>query len=116
MTRSEIFKLAHSIKGEFLSFGAALKTAWYASKIKEGKEREFAYFKTDGTVRIARVGQYDPATIKGTSKGTRPINQIAYFDAEKGEWRSFLAQNLIAKSSYTMAFLKARYESTAVAV
>lgn len=91
-----LFKIAHSIKSSFNTFGQALKQAWKIIKLRmkmKFRNVAFSFKKVDGSIRNA-VGTLN---ISYESKGGKAINYgvINYFDTEVNGWRSFKAENLI---------------------
>lgn len=68
-------------------------------KLRSGQIVKFAYLKTDGSIRIA-FGTTNPNFVAdkvcgwGTSR--EEFATTAYFDLERGGWRSFRWENLIA--------------------
>lgn len=97
--KSQLFKIAHAIKGNFKSFSEALKHAWKVIRLKmqlKKGEVTFMFKKVDGTIRTA-LGTLNLITEKGEGNKSKAPNfgQIAYFDLQKGQYRSFKAENLI---------------------
>lgn len=97
--KSQLFKIAHAIKSNFNSFSAALKHAWKVIKLKsslKSGEVKFRFKKVDGSIREA-LGTLNLIVEKGEGNKTKTPNygQIAYFDLQKGQYRSFKAENLI---------------------
>lgn len=97
--KSQLFKIAHAIKGQFENFSSALKHAWKVIKLKmqlKSGEVKFQFKKVDGTIRTA-LGTLNLTVEKGEGNKTKAPNfgQIAYFDLQKGQYRSFKAENLI---------------------
>lgn len=101
ITRSQVFTLAHALKAT-MNFADALRTAWKVVKLKnklKAGATTFAFTKKDGSTRKA-VGTLNASIIpsdkapKGT--GSRNHKAIAYFDLEKGAWRSFSVASLAA--------------------
>lgn len=92
------------LRGAEATQSQALKYAWwfegFRTRLSEGKYR-FSYVKLDGHIREA-VGTLDMSLIpaehhpKGlTDSETKSYNAFAYYDLEKGEWRSFRLDNFI---------------------
>lgn len=97
--KSELFKIAHSIKQNYSSFGQALAMAWKVMKLKfqmKLGEVKFKFKKADGSIREA-LGTLKITFVKGENNKTKARNygQISYFDLQQGEYRSFKAENLI---------------------
>lgn len=97
--KSQLFKIAHAIKSNYTSFSEALKHAWKVIKLKIQLKRgevSFKFKKVDGTIRTA-LGTLNLTVEKGEGNKTKAPNygQIAYFDLQKGQYRSFKAENLI---------------------
>lgn len=91
-----LFKIAHSIKGQFASFSEALKQAWKVIKLKyklSHGNASFKFVKIDGTIREA-VGTLN---IQYEAKGTKEKNYslFNYYDVVAQGWRSFKVANLI---------------------
>lgn len=91
-----LFKIAHSIKGQFASFSEALKQAWKVIKLRMKLSRgnaSFKFVKVDGTIREA-VGTLN---IQYEAKGTKEKNYslFNYYDVISEGWRSFKVANLI---------------------
>ena len=86
------------------SMSRSLKYAWWFENFRKqlatGAFR-FSYFKKDGSIREA-VGTLDFGLIptehlpKGTADSeTSEVSTFAYYDLEKGSWRSFCLDNFI---------------------
>lgn len=97
MNKSKLFKLAHSIKDKFATFGEALRHAWKVFKLKAQmltRNVKFQYRKVDGTIRNA-VGTLN---FHYESKGSgRPVPSdiFMYFDKDANGIRSFKIINLV---------------------
>lgn len=96
--KSRLFKIAHSIRADFATFGEALRHAWCVVKLQVElcirSAVSFTYLKVDGSIRKA-VGTLDNVpTPKG---GFRKNNYglLAYFDRQQNDWRSCRIANLI---------------------
>ena len=94
--KTELFKIAHSIKEKFNSFGEALKSAWRVIKMKIKMKKgnvSFKFVKKDGSIREA-VGTLN---VDYTHKGSKSKNYSVfnYFDLESNGWRSFQVHGLI---------------------
>ncbi len=91
-----LFKIAHSIKANYITFSDALKQAWKIIKLRmkmKFRNVVFQYKKVDGSIRNA-VGTLN---VSYESKGGKSVNYsvVNYFDTESNGWRSFKAENLI---------------------
>lgn len=94
--KTKLFKIAHSIKGQYATFSEALTAAWKVIKLtikmKLGNVN-FSFNKIDGSVRNA-IGTLKnvPATL-----GTKAPNLslFTYYDVEAQGWRSSRIENLI---------------------
>ena len=68
-------------------------------KLRSGQIVKFAYLKKDGSIRIA-FGTTNPDFVKDKACGLGESREnyftTAYYDLEKGGWRSFRWENLIA--------------------
>lgn len=94
-----VFKIAHSTRSNFATFGQALKHAWQVAKLKYRMLNgvvEFTFKKVDGSIRNA-VGtlqnQFVNYEIKGGNKSS--LGVMAYFDVEQNGFRCFKIQNLV---------------------
>ncbi len=59
------------------------------NKLRQGSQK-FYFRKVDGELRIA-IGTLDLSRVPATQQpkgGTKPGNTTAYYDLEKGAWRS----------------------------
>ena len=92
------------LRGAEASMSRSLKYAWWFENFRKqlatGAFR-FSYFKKDGSIREA-VGTLDFGLIptehlpKGTADSeTSEVSTFAYYDLEKGSWRSFCLDNFI---------------------
>ena len=97
MNKSKLFKLAHSIKDKFATFGEALRHAWKVFKLKHQmltRNVRFQYRKVDGTIRDA-VGTLNfTYESKGSGRPT-PADSFLYYDCEAKGLRSFKIINLV---------------------
>lgn len=68
-------------------------------KLRSGQIVKFAYLKKDGSIRIA-YGTINADFVKdkvyGLDESRESYFTTAYYDLEKGGWRSFRWENLIA--------------------
>lgn len=68
-------------------------------KLRSGQIVKFAYLKSNGEVRVA-FGTTNPDFVKdkvcGWGESRENYATTAYFDLERGGWRSFRWENLIA--------------------
>lgn len=68
-------------------------------KLRSGQIVKFAYLKKDGSIRIA-FGTTNPNFVAdkvcGWGASREEFATTAYFDLERGGWRSFRWENLIA--------------------
>lgn len=95
MNKSQLFKLAHAIRNQFESFGAALRQSWKVLRIKlqmAKREVKFQYRKVDGSIRNA-IGTLE-YEVKGTGKPS-PVDSFLYFDTEACGVRSCKIVNII---------------------
>lgn len=88
--KSRLFKIAHSIKGNFTSFADALVHAWKVIRLQYALCTQavvcFTYKKIDGSIREA-VGTLETVP---TPKGGHPkpnYSILRYFDLQMQEWR-----------------------------
>ena len=91
------------LRGHKIDQSNALKYAWwfedFRNKLRQGAW-QFSYFKTDGTIRMAR-GTLSPAAIpedkwpKGTTPPLGGWGAFTYWDLDRGAWRSFRLDNFI---------------------
>lgn len=102
MDRSRLFKIAHSIKNRWESFGESLRRAWKVVKLQMRLTKQtvsFRFCKVSGEIREA-IGTLR-ADMLPESKGTgRAVNfgVLVYFDLSVeggGAWRSAKVENLI---------------------
>ena len=79
--------------------GKALLIEQLKKKLRSGQIVKFAYLKSNGEVRIA-FGTTNPDFVKdkvcGLGESRESYATTAYYDLEKGGWRSFRWENLIA--------------------
>ncbi len=85
MNKSQLFKLAHSIKSQFESFSQALKQAWVVLKLRARMAKRyvsFKYRKVDGSIREA-VGTLN---FSYESKGGKssPVDSLVYHEKDLG--------------------------------
>lgn len=77
----------------------ALLVEQLKAKLRSGRIVKFAYLKSNGDVRIAYGTTY-PDFIRdkvcGWGESRENFATTAYYDLEKGAWRSFRWENLIA--------------------
>jgi hypothetical protein len=96
--RSRLFKIAHSIKGQFATYAEALVHAWKVIKLQYALTTRalvnFSFKKVDGTIREAVGTLVNAPTPKG---GHRKINYtlLTYFDLQQNDWRCAKVENLI---------------------
>lgn len=68
-------------------------------KLRSGQIVKFAYLKKDGSIRIA-FGTTNPTfvadKVRGCGDSRENYATSAYYDLERGGWRSFRWENLIA--------------------
>ena len=93
------------LRGHKIDQSNALKYAWwfedFRNKLRTGAW-QFSYFKTDGTIRMAR-GTLSPAAIPEDKKpkilysvsGIENYGVFTYWDLDRGAWRSFRLDNFI---------------------
>ena len=95
--KSKLFRIAHSIKANFETFGQALAQAWKLIKLQInmmlGNVR-FSYRKVSGEIREA-VGTLSVTYESKNSGRSIPNDSFLYFDVESNGWRSFKISNLI---------------------
>lgn len=79
--------------------GKAILIEQLKKKLRSGQIVKFAYLKSNGDVRIA-FGTTNPDFVKdkvcGWGESRENYATTAYYDLEKGGWRSFRWENLIA--------------------
>lgn len=96
--KSRLFKIAHTIKGNFSSFSDALVFAWRVIKLQYALCTQalvnFTYKKVDGTIRHA-VGTLErvPMPKGGFKKPNHSL--LTYFDLQQNEYRCAKVSNLI---------------------
>lgn len=95
--RSRLFRIAHSIKANFVTFGEALAFAWKVIKLQFELcigVVKFKYKKIDGNLRETTGTRDVPYSKMGNP---RPVNYgvLTYFDIESDGWRSCRISNLI---------------------
>lgn len=77
----------------------ALLVEQLKKKLRSGQIVKFAYLKSNGEVRIA-FGTTNPDFVNdkvcGLGESRENYATTAYYDLEKGGWRSFRWENLIA--------------------
>lgn len=77
----------------------ALLVEQLKKKLRTGQIVKFAYLKSNGEVRVA-YGTTNPDFVSdkvcGYGESRETYATTAYFDLEKGGWRSFRWENLIA--------------------
>lgn len=102
VNKSQLMSAAHVMfrKGDFKTFGEALKQAWKAYKIKARMAVdvvEFTFKKANGEIRKA-VGTLAKFMFtyenKGTTRKSSP-SCIVYWDLEKNAFRSFTVGSLM---------------------
>ena len=96
MNKSQLFKLAHSIKAQFESFSQALRHAWKVIKLTvkmKSSYVSFKYRKVDGSIREA-VGTLN---FNYESKGGKssPVDSLLYFDQSVKAIRSCKLINIL---------------------
>jgi hypothetical protein len=94
--KSRLFHIAHSIKGQFSTFGEALARAWKIIKLQMELclcTVEFTYRKVDGSIRKARGTRDNVPAVKGT--GHINYGVVVYFDLDAQAYRSAKAENII---------------------
>lgn len=96
--KTRLFKIAHSIKGQFNSFAEALVHAWKIIKLQYALCTEalvrFKYTKVDGSIREAQGSNANlPYTCE--PRKTPNFGVLVYFDLEAGSFRSAKIENLI---------------------
>lgn len=94
--KTQLFKIAHSIKGQYVNFAAALTAAWKVMKLRLQMKKgivHFAFTKVDGSIRKA-IGTLNNVPV---SKGVKDPNYsiFIYFDVEANDYRSARIQNII---------------------
>ena len=68
-------------------------------KLRSGQIVKFVYMKKDGSLRIARGttnSDFISDKVFGRGETRENFYTTAYFDLERGQWRSFRWENLIA--------------------
>jgi hypothetical protein len=96
--KSRLFHIAHTVKGQFATFAAALTHAWKVIKLQMALATRamvnFTYRKIDGSIREAVGTLVNVPTPKG---GDRKANHslLTYFDLQQNDWRCAKVQNLI---------------------
>lgn len=86
--KSLLFKIAHTVKEKFNSFGEALKYAWEVIKLRMKMKKgivSFRFKKVDGSIREA-VGTL-PTTPQSGSNRKPNLKVFTYFDVEKNDYR-----------------------------
>lgn len=81
MNKSQLFKLAHSIKEQFESFSQALKQAWKIVKLRIKMTTSyvsFKYRKVDGSIREA-VGTLN-FTYESKGGKSSPVDSLVYHE------------------------------------
>ena len=94
--KTTLFKIAHSIKSEFETFGQALKYAWRIVKLRIAMMSgvvSFSYTKKDGSTRPAK----GTLNIDYERKSDRKPNYgiFTYFDVDADGWRSCNVMSLL---------------------
>ena len=78
--------------------GKAILIEQLKKKLRSGQIVKFAYLKSNGEVRVA-FGTTNPDFVKdkvcGLGESRESYATTAYYDLEKGGWRSFRWENLI---------------------
>ena len=96
MNKSQLFKLAHSIKSQFESFSQALKQAWVVLKLRVKMATSyvsFKYRKVDGTIREA-LGTLN-FTYESKGGKSSPVDCLVYFDQSANAIRSCKLINIL---------------------
>ena len=96
-TAARMKVIAHRTGNMTLSAAKAMQIELLKTKMSTGVAH-FAFLKKDGSVREAfGTIQSNMATAKTNGFGVSRecFNTTAYFDVEKGEWRSFRWENLL---------------------
>ena len=92
-----VFEQANEIAlNNNLVMSIALEIAQCIDKMRSG-DVHFRFLKKDGSVREA-LGTLKSDVIEPTIKGSgrvTPKNLVAFFDVEKGAWRSFDVNNFL---------------------
>lgn len=94
--KTRLFKIAHSIKGSFANFAAALRHAWVIIRLINKMKKEnvsFVYRKVSGEIREA-IGTLNVQYERKTDSAPK-YDTVAYYDIEANGFRSFKAANLI---------------------
>lgn len=98
MTAKRATAIAKSLHSVEMGIEKALLISTLKKRLQMGVVR-FAYLKKDGSIREA-IGTMDKVILKAKVKGTgvspEKYQCCCYFDIEKGAFRSFRWQNLIA--------------------
>lgn len=96
--RAEIISLrTHAREAD--AIGKALLVEQLKKKLHSGKIVKFAYLKSNGEVRIAYGTTHEDFIrdkVAGYGASRESYATTAYYDLEKGVWRSFRWENLIA--------------------
>lgn len=96
--RAEIISLRTHTR-EVDAIGKALLVEQLKKKLHSGKIVKFAYLKSNGEVRIAYGTTHEDFIrdkVAGYGASRESYATTAYYDLEKGAWRSFRWENLIA--------------------
>ena len=101
ISRSEVMKLAHQLKVQGYPFGLSQRKAWVVGKAKRKMSEELVeltFDKKDGT-RTTRIGTLNEQLVpSGQIIYSRPDHplQTIFWSFTDNDYRSFLAQNLVA--------------------
>lgn len=96
--KSNLFKIAHKIKGQFATFAEALTHSWKVIKLQLQLKTKstvcFTFKKVDGSIREAVGTLLNAPNPKGDD---RPVNYgvLNYFDLQQQDWRCAKVENLI---------------------
>ncbi|MBR5574642.1 MAG: DUF2693 domain-containing protein [Paludibacteraceae bacterium] len=96
-TAARMQVIAHRIGNITIAAAKAVQIELLKTKMANGIAH-FAFMKKDGTIREAfGTTQTNIASAKTNGNGISRecYNTTAYFDIEKGEWRSFRWENLV---------------------
>ena len=98
LTATRIAVIARRTNSELMA-GAKAMMIETAKRLMKGGICHFVYAKKDGTLREAwgtLIRSLVEKHIVGTGESRECYATTAYFDTEKGAWRSFRWENLVA--------------------